>query len=179
MWFQGCTLGCPHCFNPQTHASVPTIVMKVADLVERLKRSVEYIEGITISGGEPFQQPAGLLELLRGVRDATNLSVVLYSGYTLTEIKKMSLGLSVLAHVDVLIDGRYVHDRRLARALRGSSNQKVHCLTSHYSFKDIERTPTSEIRVDGEGTIVITGVEPPELSFLHSIEKEASGRRFG
>lgn len=163
IWFQGCTLGCPHCFNPETHSSTPRMMVSVAELVNGLTRLEGAIEGITISGGEPSQQAEGLLRLLAGVRASTQLSIILFSGYTLGEIQRMPLGPAILAFVDVLIDGRYVHARRLARGLRGSSNQTTHLLTDRYTLEQIERTPPAEIRIDADGTIWVTGVAPARV----------------
>lgn len=160
IWFQGCTLLCSNCFNPQTHSSSPALVVDVPDLVEMLRRDSQGLEGITISGGEPLQQGAALLQLLRGVRGATDLSIILFSGYTLAEIEKMPFGCAILAQVDVLIDGRYVHDQRIARDLRGSANQKLHLFTKRYTLAELEATVRCEIQIDPRGEIVITGINP-------------------
>jgi len=161
LWFQGCTLGCPGCFNPATHSSEPRLLMPEANLLAQILAAQREIEGITISGGEPLQQPEGLLRLLAGVRASTRLSVLLFSGYTKEEIMQMPFGPAVLSYVDVLIAGRYIHALRLARGLRGSSNQTIHLLTDRYRLEDIEETPTAELSIDLAGTVSISGIDPP------------------
>lgn len=131
LWFQGCTLGCPGCFNLATHALEPCWQVSVEEIIERIVAEAPPIDGITFSGGE--QQPEGLLQLLSAICSRTTLSVLLSSGYTIAEITHMPLGPAVLAHVDVLIPGRYVQTRRLARGLRGSANKTVHLLTDRYT----------------------------------------------
>ena len=163
IWFQGCTLGCPGCFNPATHASAPQQQIPVAALVERLIADAPAIEGLTISGGEPLQQSEALLRLLSAVRARTTLSVLLFSGYTLSEISQMPLGSAILAQVDVLIAGRYVQTRRLAHGLRGSANKTVHLLSDRYTLEDIERVPPAEVWIDAEGNISISGIAPPAI----------------
>src|SRR5262245_58092303 len=93
IWFQGCSLGCPGCFNPTTHAAEPGQRVPVEDLIERILAEGHAIEGVTVSGGEPFEQPAALLSLVRGLRRrAPGLSILVFSGYTRTEIERRPLG---------------------------------------------------------------------------------------
>jgi len=76
LWTQGCTLGCPGCFNPGTHpfdggepASVDHIYGQII-----AARARYGIQGVTVSGGEPLQQRHALLALLRRIRADTSLS---------------------------------------------------------------------------------------------------------
>ena len=165
IWFQGCTLGCPGCFNPATHASAPQQHIPVAVLVERLIADAPAIEGLTISGGEPLQQSEALLRLLSAVRTHTTLSVLLFSGYTLSEISQIPLEPAILAQVDVLIAGRYVQTRRLAHGLRGSANKTVHLLTDRYTLEDIEHVPPAEVWIDAARNISISGIAPPTIDY--------------
>jgi anaerobic ribonucleoside-triphosphate reductase activating protein len=121
------------------------------------------IEGLTISGGEPLQQPEALLELFSAVRERTTLSILLFSGYTLPEIQQMPRGPAILAHVDVLIAGRYVQSRRLAHGLRGSANKTVHCFTDRYTREALERVPPAEVSIDALGNITVSGIDPPSM----------------
>jgi anaerobic ribonucleoside-triphosphate reductase activating protein len=164
IWFQGCTLGCPGCFNAATHASEPRLMVSAEELVERMLAAERTIEGITISGGEPLQQPEALLQLLGAVRARTKLSVLLFTGYTLPEIRHLPLGPHILAQVDVLIAGRYVQARRLALGLRGSANQTVHLLTARYTLEDIAQVPAAEVWIDAAGTVSISGITPPSIA---------------
>ncbi len=118
------------------------------------------ISGVTLSGGEPLQQPDAALELVRAIRAHTSLSVVVFSGYTIEEIAAMDIGDQFLRHIDVLIDGRYRSDERLATGLRGSDNQRIHLLSSRYTIADIDAVPEAEVQIQADGTIVLTGVAP-------------------
>ncbi len=100
VWFQGCTLGCPGCFNPATDdpqggcdSDTETLAAEISTLATRL-------EGISISCGEPFQQPEAPLDLLRRLAD-WHLSRLVFSGYSLPEIDRLPLGPSILRHIDV------------------------------------------------------------------------------
>jgi anaerobic ribonucleoside-triphosphate reductase activating protein len=163
MWFQGCSLGCPGCFNPGTHAPTSQDRRPVDVLVDEILAQGQAIEGITLSGGEPFEQPDAALALVSAVRARSELSILIFSGYTIEEIRAMPQGPAVLAHVDVLVDGRYQARQRLGRGLRGSANQRIHLLSERYGVADVEATPEAEIRIDAQGRVVLTGVDPLRL----------------
>ena len=163
VWFQGCSLECPGCFNPATHPSEPRLTISAGALAVRLAEHSRGIEGVTVSGGEPLEQPEGLLQLLTALRRTTRLSIVLFSGYTLDEIEATACGPRILQLVDVLIAGRFVLSRRTARGLRGSANQVVYLLTDRYTSRDIADVPPGEIRIDPLGDIHLTGVAPTRM----------------
>lgn len=160
LWFQGCTLGCPGCFNPDTHDRSPRERRPVGSLIEEILAQGDAVEGVTLSGGEPLQQPDAVLALVQGIRQAGNLSIVVFSGYTLDEIRALPLGPEIVENIDVLIDGRYDPHERMARHLRGSANQRVHLLTERYTMADIEATPEAEIIIDAQGRVTLSGVAP-------------------
>ena len=161
-WFQGCTLGCKGCFNPETHTGPPRRVVTVEALLEEIVShdSHDGLEGLTVTGGEPFQQPEALLALLRAVRRATELSVLVFSGYTLPEIERQPNGSPALEQIDVLIAGRYLPGSRLARGLLGSENQTVHLLTTRYRADEVASTPDAEVIIDPTGRVTLSGVNP-------------------
>lgn len=161
VWLQGCTLGCPGCFNPKTHEAGAGREVAIADIAAQLA-ATPGIEGLSLSGGEPLQQPEAALALLDAAR-ALGLSTLVFSGYTLAEIRELPHGPAVLDRLDVLIDGRYVAGERLATGLRGSANQRIHLLTSRYARADVEATPVAEIRISPRGEVVLTGVDPLKL----------------
>jgi anaerobic ribonucleoside-triphosphate reductase activating protein len=160
IWFQGCTLGCPGCFNPATHPSAGGSEISVEDLLARIAASGS--DGLSLSGGEPMQQPDAALALVRGAH-ALGLSTLMFSGYTIDELRALPLGPPMLDALDILIDGRYVSTDRLASNLRGSSNQRIHILRGRYTLADVEATPVAEIRIGRDGAAILTGVSPIKL----------------
>ncbi|MFT3694352.1 MAG: 4Fe-4S single cluster domain-containing protein [Kofleriaceae bacterium] len=160
VWMQGCTLGCPGCFNASTHDASGGREIAVEDLLAEM--ATAKVEGLSLSGGEPMQQIDATVELLRGAR-ALGLSTLAFSGYTIDEIRALPRGDEALALLDVLIDGRYVSTERLASGLRGSANQRIQLLTERYSLADVEATPVAEIRISKTGEAVLTGVNPLKL----------------
>jgi anaerobic ribonucleoside-triphosphate reductase activating protein len=169
VWFQGCTLGCPGCFNPTTHDAAGGREVAIDELVGELTRAAApgsattpAIEGLSLSGGEPLQQPAAARALLDAAR-VLGLSTLAFSGYTIDEIRVLPGGPEILARLDVLIDGRYLARERLAIGLRGSANQRIQLLTDRYARRDVEDTPVAEIRIGPTGEVVLTGVDPLKL----------------
>jgi len=163
IWTQGCDLGCPGCYNPQTHEGSGGNERPIGELVAWIIEQADAIEGITLSGGEPLQQAAPVLALVTAVREQTDLSIVVFSGYRRAEIDRMADGPAILERIDVLIDGRYVAPVHAGARLRGSDNQKIWCLTDRYSVAEIEATPATEVEIAADGTLRLTGVSPLDL----------------
>lgn len=161
VWVQGCTLGCPGCFNPTTHDATGGTECEVGELAAELADTTG-IEGLSLSGGEPLQQPEAAAALLAAAR-GLGLSTLAFSGYTLAEIRALAGGPAVLDQLDVLVDGRYVAGERLATGLRGSDNQRIQLLSDRYTLAEIEATPIAEIRIGKTGEIVLTGVNPLKI----------------
>lgn len=170
VWVQGCTLACPGCFNPATHPTGPSEVVDVETLAGDIAREATAggIEGLTISGGEPFEQPDALLALVREVRGrAPGLSILVFSGFARAEIERSERGRAVLAAIDVLVDGRYVERRRVASGLRGSANQVVHLLSKRHAREEVAATPVAEVVIGPGGEVQVTGVNPLDLPGSH------------
>lgn len=157
IWTQGCCRGCPGCFNPQTHDPSAGYEMEVQELGSTIEQNCPHIEGVTISGGEPLQQPQALLELLIQVK-ALQLSVVLFSGYTLQEIETHPHGKDILQQVDILVAGPYVQSMPTTAPLLGSGNQRIHFLTDRYQESDLTDIPRSEIFLQPDGSLRMSGM---------------------
>ena len=125
VFVQGCPHGCPGCHNPQTH---DLNAGKLVDIDELFNECVEnpLNKGVTFSGGEPFLQAAALYRLGRRFKER-GLSVWCYSGWTWEELQKKGEDVQKLLSVtDVLIDGRFIEERRtLSLPFRGSDNQRL------------------------------------------------------
>ncbi len=92
-------------------------------------------EGMTIRGGEPFYQADRLCGLISRVRERVDFGVIIYTGYTLDELKKSGEGdvLRLIDMADAVIDGEYISELDDDRGMRGSSNQRVIMLSDRYS----------------------------------------------
>ncbi len=164
VWVQGCSLGCPGCFNPATHTLGGDRVV-VDDLFGRIVEAAASggLDGVTVSGGEPLQQRPGLVVLLERLRAETELSTLVFTGYTWEEVTAMRGSVRLLAAVDVLVAGRYDANRRTRAGLLGSANQTVHLLSGRYSIADIDAVPDAEVIIDDAGAVMVTGIDPLRL----------------
>lgn len=163
VWFHGCSRKCPGCIAANMNVSTDFEQSTPSALLDRIK-SNDAIEGITISGGEPFDQNIGALHgFLHGVKAETNLSVMVYTGYLMKELFENSQTRVLLGYIDILVDGPYVQSLDFGQLWRGSENQQIHFLTNRYaSLKNItERKgrPVDVSIVDGR-TFSITGIPP-------------------
>ncbi len=128
IYFQGCPHSCPGCHNPETHDYRGGREMSVKELLE-LVDGAGPIDGVTISGGEPFEQAgpaAGLAAALTG----RGLDLVLYSGYTfenLLEKSRVDSGTrTLLRSGSLLVDGPFIlSEQDYSLAYRGSRNQRL------------------------------------------------------
>jgi anaerobic ribonucleoside-triphosphate reductase activating protein len=161
IWFQGCGRGCPGCFNPRTHHRDGGEVVEVETLLRRIEDQQEEIDGVSISGGEPFEQPESLLALAAGLRSRTDLPLLIFSGFALEEIRGRPLGAEILERTDVLIDGPYVQDLGPGDGLRGSANQRVHLLGDRCDIKEQRADAVAELVIGPTGRISISGLDPP------------------
>lgn len=123
---QGCPHACPHCHNPQTHAFDGGREVDTSEIIRQMCGN-SLLDGLTLTGGEPFCQPEPCAELASAARKS-GLNVWCYTGYTFEELLKMRnpSHLKLLNQVDVLVDGRFVWNlRTLECRFRGSSNQRL------------------------------------------------------
>lgn len=160
VWVQGCALGCPGCFNPQTHPASGGERVPVETLAQQILAVSAGLEGLTLSGGEPLHQYPALTRLLEQVRARSNLSVLVFTGYDWDELQQFRGIDRFLANVDVLIAGRYDASRRVADGLIGSSNKVAHFLTARYQQADLDQVPQAEIILSPDGEIRLSGIDP-------------------
>lgn len=157
VWTQGCTLGCAGCFNPTTHP-VASPAITVNELVDQLIAEDPSADGLTISGGEPLQQPTALQALIHAWALQAGTGVIVLTGYTWTEITASPQLSAASAGADLLICGRYNQARHLGAGLRGSANKEYRFLTSRYCPADLQATAELEVIIGPDGSRTVTGI---------------------
>jgi len=121
---QGCSHNCPGCHNPQTHDYRGGMEMDIEEIVKMVKAN-PMLDGITLSGGEPFDQAIACANLARRIKEL-GLSVVVYSGYKYEYLLQKEEYRQLLQVADILIDGRFdISKKDLTLPFRGSSNQRI------------------------------------------------------
>jgi anaerobic ribonucleoside-triphosphate reductase activating protein len=161
MWVQGCSIRCAECCNPEMFDARRGQAIELDALRARVTEAqARGVIGVTFLGGEPFEQAAGLAELARHAR-SQEMTVMVFSGYTLAEIEARPDAAELLALTDLLVDGRYDRTRPepsppSGRRWIGSANQVMHYLTSAYAPDDprMREPNTIEIRLSKAGLLV-------------------------
>ena len=162
IWFQGCSIRCPGCISADTwKAGLGRTV--VADLLGAVESWLSQADGVTISGGEPFDQPDALKALLHGVRRRSDGDILVFTGYPIEALDHHVRDLNGL--LDALVSDPYLQEATQSLALRGSDNQRLHLLTSlgHARFASFERRKTPDDRrldvmFDETGAVWFAGI---------------------
>lgn len=134
VWFQGCRRRCRGCMSESSRPMEGGKLVSISKLCAAILDQ-KGIEGVTVSGGEPFLQPEALFALLSRLRRASDLGVIVYTGFTLEQLRVMEdpwVPKVLDGLVDLLIDGEYVEELNDGKSLKGSSNQRLHFLTDRY-----------------------------------------------
>ena len=118
VFVQGCAHHCKGCQNPETWDFEGGKEVEPELIAADFKRR-KHLDGITLSGGDPFYQQEACLELLRLL---PGVNVWIYTGFEYDEIKDTELAKAA----DVLVTGEYIEALRCEGQMFGSSNQKIH-----------------------------------------------------
>ncbi|WP_417697834.1 4Fe-4S single cluster domain-containing protein [Pseudomonas sp.] len=162
IWFQGCSIRCPGCISADTWGPGHRR-LSLEQLIEQVTPWLHEAEGITISGGEPFDQLDALRSLLEGLRRLSELDILVYSGYTLEQLDEPLLQTKGL--IDALISDPYIEALSQTMALRGSDNQRLSLLTplgrtrlGHYE-RLLEPTDKAlDLMFDESGSVWMAGI---------------------
>jgi anaerobic ribonucleoside-triphosphate reductase activating protein len=139
---------------------------------EIIKLIPQKISGITISGGEPFDQAEELEELLRHA-SKRKLHRLVYTGYRYEELaaSKIASVNQSLALTDMLVDGAYDYRIQPTHSLSGSGNQRMLQLKEGNIIKEIEATESvfhnGELIIDRNGNITATGFFDSMMRMQH------------
>ncbi len=123
---QGCLHHCPGCHNPQTHDPAGGSWADTDDILAAAAEN-PLLDGITLSGGDPFLQPVPCLALAKGAHKI-GLNVWTYTGYTWEALREENDAekLALLRETDVLVDGPFLlAERSLELRFCGSRNQRL------------------------------------------------------
>jgi anaerobic ribonucleoside-triphosphate reductase activating protein len=164
IWFQGCSIRCPGCISADTWSQKPADIT-VKELLERIDPHLDQADGVTISGGEPFEQFPALLDLLRSIRPRlqSRSDILVYSGFTMADLQSQISALDGL--VDALITGAYVAEAGQTRPLMGSDNQELYLQTDlgRANFAEYLRPRNAmddrfDLLMDDDGTAWMAGI---------------------
>jgi anaerobic ribonucleoside-triphosphate reductase activating protein len=161
VWLQGCALRCPGCISVDTWEHGKGEIA-LEELTEAVAKRAGDADGLTVSGGEPFEQPDALADLLRRWRRVSDRSAFVFTGREFADITpwlERNPGL-----VDALMTGPFRSDLAQTLALRGSNNQQLHVLTPlGVQFAAFERpaAPSDrrlDVMFDADGAAWMAGI---------------------
>jgi len=162
IWFQGCSLKCRGCIAASMNAAPPLFLTSPERLSEWCL-GLEEIEGITLSGGDPFDQPPEqLAQFLELVRSNSMLTIQVFTGRTLNQLRHHTDPFveRCLCAIDILIDGPYIEELNDGLGWRGSTNQVIHALGPRgQSASEGATAPRRvELVVSADGRAAFTGI---------------------
>ncbi len=125
---QGCRHNCVGCHNRHTHPLNGGELISIEDIIRRVGEN-PLLDGVTLSGGEPFEQAEALSRLAMALKKQGH-NIITYTGYTYQHIvdnsDKMAGWLALLQYTDILIDGPFeIEKKNLNLRFRGSENQRI------------------------------------------------------
>lgn len=166
IWVQGCNQNCRGCISSESRPMTVNQLVRIDTLAESIIHKKD-IDGITISGGEPFLQATKLTSLLQMVKEEKpNLNVMVFTGYTIEQLCTEKARV-FMAYIDLLIDGPYVENLNNERGMRGSSNQRFHFFTDKllpYREELEKGERKNEIITDADGTHIV-GIPRKDIRF--------------
>jgi len=171
IWVQGCRRKCPGCINPQTH---PHKVVKLLDPVELGKQlcQIQNTNGVTISGGEPFEQAKACSMLAKIVKE-NGKTVMVFTGFPFEElITCPNTDVQYfLGYIDLIVAGPYMQGLICESSLwQASNNQTVHFLSTDMNcflpWQDIE---AFEMNISGDQLMFTGFPESQDMEWMKDI----------
>ena len=164
IWTQGCTIECEGCISMDTWAADHSSAVPVEAVLTMVKERLdEGLDGLTISGGEPFDQPEALAMLLSGLAEWRNqtgreFDLLAYSGRNRHYLERHHAG--ILDYLDAVVAGPFVAGLPASNGWAGSSNQELVLIT------DLGRERYSELRDSGKPKSLQVAVDSEDIWFI-------------
>jgi anaerobic ribonucleoside-triphosphate reductase activating protein len=157
IWFQGCSIQCKGCINPHLFSERGGSSVLVDTIIRDAMAAK--VEGLTLIGGEPFDQAHAASDLAAAAQ-AQGLGVLVFTGYEFESLKNRDDDArALLAATDLLVDGPYLaQSPETARALVGSSNQRFIHLSERYAGYRPELVANRiDVRIMADGSVDVAG----------------------
>ena len=188
VWFQGCHIGCRGCISRDTWDPRAVAERTTTDVLDEISLLVDghHVDGVTFSGGEPFEQPDALIALASGLRtllrpptDAARPDLLCYSGYPLEHLERRYA--DVLSLLDAVIPEPYLASLPTSEPWRGSANQSIVPLSTlgvaRYE-QGVEAASSDALQVEvTPDQIVVIGV--PRRGDLSRVERRLAAAGIG
>ena len=162
IWTVGCPRRCLGCLSPELQRRENGRDIPEEQILRAVERIKGRVDGVTISGGEPFEQPEALRRLTALLRERVTEDILVFTGYTLEQLRAMHSEAieDTLAQIAVLVDGPYVEALNDGVGLRGSANQRIHVFRFAERYAGAERQPRALQSVGYGDQILMIGIPP-------------------
>ena len=160
IWLKGCNLKCEGCMSKDLWEFDEEDYMPIFDIFNIVYDYRQKIDGITISGGEPFLQIDPLLQLLEKIYNYITKDIIIFTGYYKTELEKNFIcQFNMLKkYVSVIIAGRYIENRNNSEGLAGSSNQEYLLFDNKYKIEELEKYKREINIFNFKNSVVLVGI---------------------
>ena len=183
IWTSGCDRRCKGCANPELWQASQDQEIDIQNLlysIDTLRAdSSRRVDGITISGGEPFSQREELLLLINEVSKWCD-DILIFTGFLKEELMEDEIARQILSKIQVLVDGAYIEDKNEGEILRGSSNQRIFyqsetIMKKYDEYEELHRGkhPVENFRVNGG--VIAVGIHKKD--FKEELEKALKKRK--
>lgn len=161
IWTSGCPRKCEGCMTPELQDPQNGREMTVREILRCLSAVPATIDGVTISGGEPFMQAKELRALAALISNEITDDIIVFSGYTLKELAEMNDPDvdSTLGSISVLIDGPYMDALNDGVGLRGSSNQQIYVFKHEEKYRHLNSQTRSIQSFRYGDNILLVGIQ--------------------
>lgn len=160
IWFCGCNRDCMGCSSPELKNQTSENNISIEAIFNILEDIIKEADGVTISGGEPFEQSKDLRKLIEWLRNKGLDDILVYSGYTLNELKEKEDEdvWYCLNNIAALIDGPYEQLLDDGKGIRGSSNQNVYIYKYYDRHKRILTVDRKQQCIKLENKLIFIGL---------------------
>ena len=160
IWLRGCDLMCEECMSKDLWDVNDKSYMSVLDVYNIILEYKNKIDGLTISGGEPFLQIKSLLPLIKQLFENITKDIILYTGYTVKELEENYFYEynEIKKYISVLITGRYIKEMNNSIGLAGSSNQEYITMNNMYTIDELKNYKREINIFNFNNSIVLVGI---------------------
>ncbi|QBD84003.1 anaerobic ribonucleoside-triphosphate reductase activating protein [Clostridium tetani] len=129
LFLSGCNHKCKGCHNLIMQDFKYGDRVKIDEIMDRVRKNIPIIRGVTFSGGEPLEQAENLARLASMIKKE-NLNIWCYTGYEfeyiLDNMNKINGWKNLIENIDILVDGTFQKDKNKPKLkYKGSSNQRI------------------------------------------------------
>lgn len=170
IWTFGCPRKCVNCSNLELQGRNAEKNINIDNVISSLLPLKNEIDGVTITGGDPFFQVDELETLVNNLYENITKDIIIFTGFKLEELQEMNnININnILRKISILIDGEYIEELNDGIGLRGSSNQRINILNNDYynDYKDAHLWERKVQNIFYENNVMHIGIPIKDKKYL-------------